>query len=260
MHFRIEPAKEMAGCKIGRDSIQTIFRGKRILNWKYFDKFYCISLEERPDRRAESNAEFEKAGLSELVEYLIRKKHPMDPERGIYESHLTCIEKGLNEGADTIVVFEDDILFHGMDSRVLQNAIDFLESTPDWHILFLGCMVQKSRRTANPSVLEIRYRSLSHAYAIHRRLAETLGPWRGVPYDDMLRDLENNRAYALFPSFAFQSNSPSDNERYLPLDRFRRFFGGLRPLQQLDEFYHLHRRRIIAIHLAAIGMLLWFYK
>ncbi len=75
------------------------------MNWTYFDKIFCISLEERPDRRADADVQFKKAGVSELVEYLIVKKHPEDPERGIYESHPTCIRKGLKEGADTTAIF-----------------------------------------------------------------------------------------------------------------------------------------------------------
>jgi hypothetical protein len=58
--------------------------------------------------------------------------------------------------------------------------------------------------------------------------------------------------YAAYPSFAFQGNSPSDNERYLHLDRFRRLCGGLRRLQKLNEFYHLNRAAIITAHIIAV--------
>ena len=226
--------------------------------WDYFDKIYCISLRERPDRKAEAEAQFEKAGLAGLVEFAIFDKDIANPERGIYVSHFTCIRKALKEGADTVLLFEDDILFRNFDPRVLKNGIDFLKHSPDWHFLFLGCMVKASRHTGYPSVIKVRYRSLTHAYAIHRRLAETIEPWKGVAYDDMLRDLEDDRAFALYPSLAFQSNSPSDNERYLRLDRFRRLLGGLRILQRLDEFWHLRRIQIILAHLAAILFLAWF--
>jgi hypothetical protein len=76
-----------------------------------------------------------------------------------------------------------------------------------------------------------------------------------VPYDDFLRDLKDERTFALYPSFAFQSNSPSDNERYLPLDRIRRLLGGLRSLQKKNAFYHHNRWVIIGAHVLALLLL-----
>ena len=79
--------------------------------WDYFDKIYCISLDERLDRREEAKTQFDKVGLLKYVEFIIVKKHPHDSEEGIFESHIACINKGLAAGAGNIVIFEDDILF-----------------------------------------------------------------------------------------------------------------------------------------------------
>jgi GR25 family glycosyltransferase involved in LPS biosynthesis len=226
--------------------------------WDFFDKVYCISLAGRPDRRAEAEAQFARVGLGGRVEFVVVRKHPTDCEQGIYESHLQCLSRGLAEGATQILVFEDDILFDGFTAAALERCVAFLEAEPEWHMLFLGCMVKGSRRTPFTGVAQVRYRSLTHAYAIHRRFAEQLvaRPWHGVPYDDFLRDLKDERTFALSPSFAFQSNSPSDNERYLPLDRVRRLLGGLRRLQKLDAFYHRNRRVIIGAHALALLLLM----
>lgn len=225
--------------------------------WDFFDKVYCISLAGRPDRRAEAAAQFARVGLGDRVEFVVVPKHPTDCERGIYESHLLCLASGLAGGAGRMLIFEDDILFDGFTAAALEHCTAFLAAEPDWHMLFLGCMVRSSRRTAFPGVVRIRYRSLTHAYAIHRSFAERLvaRPWHGVPYDDFLRDLQDERTFALSPPFAFQSNSPSDNERYLPLDRVRRLLGGLRRLQKLDDFYHRNRRVIVGAHLLALLIL-----
>ncbi|MEX1349306.1 MAG: hypothetical protein AB1Z31_16390, partial [Desulfobacterales bacterium] len=59
-------------------------------NWDFFDKIYCITLDERADRRADATAQFEKVGLADKVEFVIVKKHPHNIEQGIFESHLTC--------------------------------------------------------------------------------------------------------------------------------------------------------------------------
>ena len=228
------------------------------MSWEYFDKIYCISLDERSDRRKEAKAQFDAVGLLNSVEFVIVKKHPIDCEQGILESHLLCMKKGLSAGADNIVIFEDDICFDRFSPQVLKSSIDFLSAEPNWKIRFLGCMVKGSRKTENKSVLNIDFRSLCHAYVISPDFAQRLveDSWRETPFDDMLRDLRDNHFYAIYPSFAFQGNSRSDNHRYLALDRFRRLCGGLRRLQKMNEYFHLNKRIIVMIHVLLILMLI----
>ena len=225
--------------------------------WDYFDKFYCISLDERADRRADASAQFEKVGLADKVEFVIVKKHPHNIEQGIYESHLTCLEKGNRAGAETIVVFEDDILLERFSPAVLQDCIDFLSTDHHWNALYFGCLVSGSKKTQNRSVLKIKYRCLTHGYVFSRKFSESLvkKSWRDIPFDDFLRTI-NDEFYAIYPSFAFQSNSRSDNIRFLPLDKFRRLCGGLRQLQKRNELYHRHRSLIILLHVIIILLII----
>ena len=228
------------------------------MDWEYFDKTYCISLNERVDRREQAKAQFKAVGLADKVEFVVVKKHPVDCEQGIYESHILCMEKGIRARADTIIIFEDDIVFDRFNPDTIEKCIDFLAANTDWKIMFLGCMVKKSEKTDNRSMLRVRFRSLAHAYVLTREFAETIvkTPWQKIPFDDMLRDMKNNRMYAVYPSFAFQSNSRSDNQRYLPLDRFRRLCGGLRGLQKMNEFYHYNKTLIIGSHILLVLLLI----
>jgi GR25 family glycosyltransferase involved in LPS biosynthesis len=226
-------------------------------DWDFFDKIYCISLLERQDRQQEARAQFASVGLAHKVEFVLVAKHPTDCEQGIYESHLLCMTKGLQAGAEHIAIFEDDILFDRFSPESLKNSVAFLAHDPDWHMLFFGCMVKGSHPTPHRSIIKINYRSLTQAYAIHRRFALFIleHPWQGKPYDDFLRDLKDDHSYAVHPCFAFQSDSPSDNVRYLPLDRLRRILGGLANLQKKNEFYHRHRWYILAAHMLAVLLL-----
>ncbi len=226
--------------------------------WDGIDKIYCISLRERTDRRAEARAQFEAVGLARRVEFVLVEKHPTDCEQGIYESHLYCIQKGIDAGAERILIFEDDIVFDRVTRKRLEHLNDFIRRHPSWRILFLGCMVKASYPTDYPSVRRIGYRSLTQAYVVHRRFAARLitYPWQQVAYDDFLRDLNNDEFYILHPAIAFQSNSPSDNERYLHLDRLRRAIGGLQQIQLRNEFYHCHRHWIIGAHLLVVLMII----
>ena len=225
--------------------------------WDYFDKFYCISLDERADRRGEAKRQFGMIGLLEKVEFVIVKKHPHNIEQGIFESHLTCLEKGIQAGAETFVLFEDDILFERFSPADLQNSIDFLSTNPHWKAFYFGCLVSGSKKTQNRSVVKINYRCLAHAYVFSRKFSESLVkiPWPEIPFDDFLRSL-NDEFYAIYPSFAFQNNLGSDNSRFLPLDKFRRLCGGLRRLQKRNELYHRHRTPVILLHIIIIILII----
>jgi len=227
--------------------------------WDLFDRFYCISVRGREDRRATAREQFRRVGLAGRVEFVLVDKHPADPERGIFESHLLCMREGVRAGASAIVIFEDDVVFDRFRPETVQRAAAFLASDPGWKICHFGCMVKRSRATASGSVRAIRYRSLTHAYVIHRPFAERLSraSWRGVPYDDFLQTFREG-AYIVRPTFAFQSDAPSDNDSRVRLESFRNLCGGLERLQKMNEFYHCHRTPVILAHAAAaLGLLLW---
>jgi hypothetical protein len=227
--------------------------------WEFFDRIYCISLEERTDRREEAKIQFSRVGLLERVEFALVRRHPSDCEQGIYESHMACIGNGLQAGAGNILIFEDDILFERFSRSALKNCVDFLSGLSEWNVLFLGCLVKSSKKTGNPNVLRVRYRSLAHAYAVSGKFAKVLieKPWQGLAFDAMLSTFEKG-CYAVYPSMAFQSSSPTDNIKALRLDRFRRLWGGLRLIQKMNEGYHLHRGAILFCHvLVAVFILLW---
>ena len=186
----------------------------------------------------------------------------MDCEEGIYESHIACIHKGLSTGAKHIVVFEDDILFDRFSSRLLKNCIEFLQGTADWDVFFFGCLISGSRKTDYRCVRRIKYRSLTHAYVVHRPFAERLvkQPWQRIAYDSMLKSMQG-RFFIASPSFAFQSNSPTENRNYLWLDRFRRLCGGLQRIQKRNESYYRYRPVLVFGHIVLILLLmLWVFR
>jgi GR25 family glycosyltransferase involved in LPS biosynthesis len=225
--------------------------------WHSFDKVYCISLAQRPDRHAAAKRQFERVGLTDKIEFMIVDRHPYNRMQGNFESHMACMQKAIQAGADTIAIFEDDILFEGFSPARLKNGIDFLAANPDCDILFFGCLVSGSRKTANKSVLKIKFRCLTHGYALPRRYAEELVkiPWQGIAFDDMLRK-QAAGFYAVYPAFAFQSNTASDNDSCRRLERIRRLWGGLRRIQKANEFYHRHKAIVIAVHIVFVLILL----
>jgi GR25 family glycosyltransferase involved in LPS biosynthesis len=229
-----------------------------VTGWASFGRIYCISLTDRQDRRRQAESEFARAGFADRVEFVIVDKHPSDTERGIFESHIACLRRGLAEGAQTIVVFEDDIVLDRYSERTLNNAVHFMTSQPGWNMFFFGCFIEGCRRIAFPSVLKVRYRCTAHAYVINRAFAEKLVkiPWQGIAYDDVLRSMQDEQFYAAYPAFAFQSSSPTDNDKMLRVDRIRRRFGGLHWQQKWNEFSHFNFRGLIVGHSLTIAAII----
>ena len=227
--------------------------------WRRIDRIYCISLEERHDRRESARAQFRRVGLDGQVAFFLAQRHPDNSEKGIFESHQACLEMGLAAGARHILMFEDDVIFGAIDPRRLSAGIDYFMEQTDSPYFSFGCLVGKSSPTASFAVRRIVYRCLTHAYLVDADLARRIvdSPWQGLAFDDALRKLAG-RHLALYPSIAFQSNSETDNTRLARLDRIRRLFGGLRVIQLLNERYHRHRLLFIGAHvLAIVAIILW---
>jgi GR25 family glycosyltransferase involved in LPS biosynthesis len=222
--------------------------------WGGLDRIYCISLAQRADRREHAQREFAGIGLAGRVEFVIVDGHPTDSEQGIYESHMACLRAGLAAGAQTIAVFEDDILIRRFSPRVLADAIRFMKSNTDWHMFFFGCFVRSSRKTPFESVRQVRYRCAAHAYVVSRAFAQKLVaiPWQGVAYDDLLCSIQDGRFYTCYPAFAFQSGSSTDNHKLRRIDRARRLTGGLYRLQRWNEFSNRHLATLIVVHIVAV--------
>ncbi|BBO75372.1 hypothetical protein DSCW_27890 [Desulfosarcina widdelii] len=230
--------------------------------WDFIDRTYCISLAERTDRQASAKAQFESVGLGDKMVFHLAQRHPADCEQGIFQSHQACLKMGLDAGARHILVFEDDVVFGAVDAHRLRQGIAFFKDRSDCQILFLGCLAGRSWTTGAPGVRRVRYSCLAHAYLVKASLARRLAeePWRGIPWDILLKKNAPN-AFALYPSIAFQSNSPSDNHRHRTLETVRRFFGGLRVIQVVNERYNRFRYAIIAAHLLLAGaVLLWLLR
>jgi Glycosyltransferase family 25 (LPS biosynthesis protein) len=231
---------------------------KKTNGWDFFDRIYCISLEEREDRRQAAAASFAKVGLTGKVEFVLVQPHPLNIEQGMYESHMTCLRKGLEAGAENIVIFEDDVIFDRFDAEHFKQCTQFLAEHPDWKVLLLGALIRSSRKTTNPFIQKVSYQSLAHAYALNRPYAETLAyqPWPGIIIDTLFRPLTDD-LYAVYPLFAFQNDFTSDNDnKYHGLERFRRLCGGLKRIQKANEFYQRHKFVVIAAHVMIILFLL----
>jgi len=225
-------------------------------SWSFFDKIYCISIDTRIDRREEAKKQFSLVRLLDRVEFVLVQKHPENREKGIFQSHMHCLKKGLAAGADHILIFEDDVLFKNSQPQSLLHAAGFLKNTATWKAFFLGAICTKMIKTENQAVVKIQYRCLAHGYALNRPFAELIvqESWNRVPFDVLLQK-KCEDFYALSPMIAFQSRASSDNQTIF-LDTMRRFFGGLPFIQRTNEIFQRHKTLIVTLHLLVITILM----
>ncbi len=221
----------------------------------FFDKIFCISVDSRTDRQQTAKKVFAELGVSDRVEFVLVQKHPSNPEEGIFQSHLQCLRRGVEEGGKHILIFEDDITIAHFDEKRNTAAIQQLEQLDIWDAFFLGAISSGSKKTASKYLAQIEYRCLTHGYALNRPFAEKVieEQWEGVAYDGFLKK-RCRKSYAPIPMIAFQNTSVSDNKTIF-LDKMRRFFGGLQFLQRSNELLQRYKLPIILAHLLVLTII-----
>ena len=103
----------------------------------------CINREDRPERLAQSQKQFDKYGMNvEIFSAIIASPG----WKGCRDSHLAVLEK--YRDIKFILIFEDDVLF--LDDPMLSIARVIGELPPDWDMLYLGISpTQKYKRHSN---------------------------------------------------------------------------------------------------------------
>lgn len=187
--------------------------------WTDIDVIRCINLREREDRFRSSSLVFSRLGIP--VQYYAAERHPGGGEQGCYESHIAVIREAYEGGAETLLVFEDDVeIAPSYDGRYLETVRSFLRSGIPWDLLYLGMNPEifKKRTTkvpgiAGPGSIYKVSSLLAHAYLISRPFMEKLvkgSSYVGVPIDVVY--MYNKRAYGLYPSLFFQDTSTTSIE------------------------------------------------
>jgi len=137
--------------------------------WSEIDAIQCINLRSRPDRKRDTVAQFEKVGLSQKVDFYLAERNTKGSIVGCYDSHRACIQKSYDKGCSTVLVFEDDIIFHDGWKKVVHDCLNFLRCTTDDEVdvVLLGGQIQHVHKDCGAlwkaSVL------FAHAYIMTRQ-------------------------------------------------------------------------------------------
>lgn len=114
--------------------------------WDSMGAIYCINLKTRPDRYEHAKAEFERAGISDMITFYRPSKPAKNPAKGIVMAYYTIFKKYLEGAAlhsGPLCIFEDDVRF--VDTADAKKCLDTLHGFVkrpiiDWDCLRLGHM------------------------------------------------------------------------------------------------------------------------
>lgn len=183
---------------------------------KYFDKIYCINLDHRPDRWAESVKEFAKEGIE--VE---RFPATYGENRFVAfnTSQKRCLEKSISDGANNPLILEDDVEFRS--AMHLHYAMN--ELPEDWDMIYLGGNIigvdvipfrKPIRYSAHLfSVVDCwQTQSVGYSRKMVEWLVENFKPDCGYNMDEYLRQyvLPNFKCFIVAPQITLQRRSYSD--------------------------------------------------
>lgn len=194
--------------------------------YDFFDKIYCLNLNESKDRWATVSKEFETIGIDNRV---IRLSAPKADDNiftantnkagqyGCTMSHLKILGNALADANGHIVIFEDDIHFPDYSAAHLQDIIDNLPN--DWDILYLGGRpVEPVTNVYNNKLYKASCMFGSYGYAVNHKFIKTIfngifeslmksGNKNGI-YDVLLgRITKANNGYAVYPLVVKEQSS-----------------------------------------------------
>ena len=173
--------------------------------FEFFDAICCINLDRRPERWAAAQREFAALGIADRVQRVAAETHD-DPREACRRSHLACVQRAARAGAETVLIFEDDVTFPDFSAERLMRSLERLRGMPDWDLFFLGGLVRRRPAVLYPDLFRAPLAQM-HAYAVHRRAFDAIQA-AGLPFD--LWCSERLRSYCARPMLAWQRDGISD--------------------------------------------------
>jgi GR25 family glycosyltransferase involved in LPS biosynthesis len=102
-----------------------------------FDEAWCINVSSRTDRWEAARRRFQKLGIATKVSRFAAAETPLNHHIGCALSHRRIIEDARRRDLESVLVFEDDVVFTSDTAEVLRLALVELRDL-DWQILYLG--------------------------------------------------------------------------------------------------------------------------
>lgn len=136
----------------------------------FFDKVYCINLDNRPDRWLDCVKEFEKIDLNvERISAINGSilKNNTNISNGALGLTLTVkniIKDAINNSFNKILILEDDVVFTD-DINTFNTDINYIPN--DWEMVYFGGNHNTHMGFSPPTQINDYFKRLKHTYAAH---------------------------------------------------------------------------------------------
>jgi GR25 family glycosyltransferase involved in LPS biosynthesis len=158
----------------------------------YFDRIFIINLKHRTDRWSKMIQKLEKYGITNYERFdAIDPKNPpynklygnlpfffeSKGALGVLLSAFMIIKTAKVRGYKSILIFEDDVIFHKTFNKIFTDRISKIPNK--WKLLFLGCSMHKWRYSERCKIVNDFYYPRgsipgAFALAIHSSAYDTL--------------------------------------------------------------------------------------
>jgi GR25 family glycosyltransferase involved in LPS biosynthesis len=139
----------------------------------FFDKIYCINLDDRKDRWSQFQTEVESIGIRDVERFSAIKKTP--GYLGCRDSHISIIKKAKENNYKNILIFEDDVLFKTKDTKLINQSLEQLKDI-EWNLFYLGVTVTPTTKLFKQSdnLVRTTFAYTTHAYAINHTVFDKI--------------------------------------------------------------------------------------
>ena len=192
-----------------------------------------VNLAHRDDRRAETEYQLAMQDLRAerqpgINAAWVRDTRGFQNERryGCSLAKRLAIRRGMQTGADAVLLLEDDIVFH----PEFHERLTQLELPEDWGLFYLGCRHLKRPEVVAPGLVRCRRATDNHAVLVRRKYYHQVirglagkgrGAERTIPYSDtqLAGSQDIIPSYAAYPNLVWQGYSHSDTSGH-PLTHY----------------------------------------
>ena len=139
--------------------------------FSHFDAIFCLNRADQPERRLDAQRRFEALDIGWRVEWIAATVTPDNPHSGCAQSWRSMIEIADRRGYESVLIFEDDVVFLDDTVRVLTTAVSELAGR-EWDLCYLGAS-RHGREFSPLADADVLRRcgpvNGTHALAVHRR-------------------------------------------------------------------------------------------
>src|SRR5215213_3189646 len=176
---------------------------KRVTIDDVFGHKVCINLDRRPERWERVQARFAAHGISGVQRVSavdgnetaipVHWRHT-NGAYGCLRSHLQVVTEARRRGAESVLIFEDDVVF---DDALQQKFAAAIEDLPaDWDMLYFGALHKDEPIPVTDALARLTRSNSTYAYALRNSVFDAF-----IELNERAADVLDNNSFILQERF-----------------------------------------------------------